>query len=47
MKNIIYADLRNKYYIEWIHFLRESENWNKEQIEEYQLSQLNRIYFNF
>jgi phenylacetate-CoA ligase len=39
----IHADLRNKYYCEWIRFLRASENWSKEQIEEYQLNEIKRI----
>lgn len=39
----IHWDLRNKYYVEWIKFLKESEGWSREQIEEYQLAELKRI----
>jgi phenylacetate-CoA ligase len=43
VKDVVHADLQNKHYVEWIRFLRESEGWSKEQIEEYQLAELKRI----
>lgn len=43
MKDVIHADLQNKHYVEWIRFLRESEGWSEEQIEEYQLTELKRM----
>jgi phenylacetate-CoA ligase len=43
VKDRTHADLQNKRYIEWIRFLRESEDWSREQIEEYQLAQLKGI----
>ncbi len=43
MKSIIHADLRNRHYCKWIQFLRESEGWSREQIQEYQLAELRRI----
>ena len=39
----LHADLRNKHYCDWLKFLKESENWKKDQIEEYQLSEIKRI----
>jgi phenylacetate-CoA ligase len=43
VRAILHTDLRNKYYLDWIQFLENSENWNREQIEEYQFAQLKRI----
>jgi len=36
-------DLQNKDYCKWKQFLKKSENWTKEQIEEYQLKEIKRI----
>jgi len=40
---VFFGDLQNEQYCEWIKFLRESEDWNKEQIQEYQFRELKRI----
>lgn len=40
---IMHADLRNRHYVAWINFLKESEDYSKEQIEDYQLGELKRI----
>jgi hypothetical protein len=40
---IVHADLQNKHYIDWMHFLRASENWSKAQIEEYELHQIRKM----
>jgi phenylacetate-CoA ligase len=39
----VHADLQNRYYCEWIEFLRKSERWGRQQIEEYQLGEIKRI----
>lgn len=39
----IHIDLQNKHYREWIKFLKETENWTKEQIKNYQLREIKRI----
>jgi phenylacetate-CoA ligase len=39
----VHADLKNRHYLKWIEFLRKTENWNKEKIEEYQLNELQKI----
>lgn len=39
----VHADLQNEHYSNWLQFLRESENWSKEQVEEYQLNKRKRI----
>lgn len=40
---IVHSDLNNTNYINWINFLKSSENWSTNQIEDYQLSELKRI----
>jgi len=40
---MIHKDLSNPHYTQWIQFLRESEDWNREQIETYQFEQLKRL----
>lgn len=40
---MIHADLRNKHYVEWVQFLRGTEGWSREQIDDYQLTELKRI----
>ena len=45
-KGLVHADLRNRYYREWISFLKNSESWSKQQIEEYQLDQLKQVVKN-
>ncbi len=40
---IIHRDLRKRRYLVWKDFLRQSENWSRQQIEEYQLNELKRI----
>jgi phenylacetate-CoA ligase len=40
---MIHKDLQNPYYVEWIRFLKSTENWTKEEIEEYQLQQIRKI----
>ena len=42
-KEIIHKDLQNEHYLNWLRFLRESEGWSREQIADYQLSELKRI----
>jgi phenylacetate-CoA ligase len=39
----IHVDLKNKYYVDWMLFLKNSVNWTKAQIEEYELSQIRKI----
>lgn len=39
----VHKDLTNKHYVGWARFLRESNGWNFEKIENYQLSELRRI----
>ncbi len=39
----VHADLRNKWYIQWVNFLREAENWSSGEIVQYQLSEIKRI----
>jgi len=39
-REILHTDLRNAHYLQWIQFLKDSENWSTEQIEDYQLTQL-------
>ena len=43
MYSIIHKDLINPNYIAWSGFLKESEDWDRERIEEYQLNQIKRI----
>jgi len=43
MNRIVHKDLRNPDYIAWRDFLKESEDWDKEKIEEYQLKEIKRI----
>ena len=43
MREIIHTDLRNKRYLEWLQFLKNSENWSKEQIDDYQFAQIKEI----
>jgi len=43
MNSIIHKDLKNPYYVEWRDFLRKSEDWDIEQIEKYQLTEIKRI----
>jgi hypothetical protein len=40
---VIHADLKNPDYVAWHLFLRDSEGWNREQIEAHQLRELQRI----
>lgn len=40
---IAHSDLNNTNYINWINFLKSSQNWSITQIENYQLSELKRI----
>lgn len=40
---MIHKDLRNRHYCEWINFLRETENWSRDQIENYQIEEIKRI----
>jgi phenylacetate-CoA ligase len=42
-KGRIHADLRKRRYREWIRFLKESEGWSKEEIDEHQLGEIRRI----
>jgi len=39
----LHIDLGNPHYCQWLDFLKKSEKWNKEQIAEYQLSEIKRI----
>lgn len=39
----MHADLEKKDYVEWVHFLRLAETWDRARIEEYQLQQLREI----
>ena len=39
----IHIDLTKTHYVDWIRFLKESENWGIKEIEEYQLNQIKRI----
>lgn len=43
MKKYLHFDLRNKYYCQWIDFLKKSEKWTKKEIENYQLAEIKRI----
>ena len=43
VREVLHADLRNKHYLEWLEFLKNSENWNIEQINNYQLAELKKI----
>jgi phenylacetate-CoA ligase len=43
MNEVIHKDLKNPDYIAWRDFLKESEDWDKERIEEYQLKEIKRI----
>ena len=40
----MHKDLRNPHYTQWRQFLGESEDWTKEQIDEYQFEQLKKIF---
>ena len=40
---MIHKDLENKDYLEWIEFLRQSENWSRETILNHQLREVRRI----
>ena len=42
-KKRVHVDLKNKYYLQQIKFLRSAKNWTKRQIEQYQLEQLKKI----
>ncbi len=42
-RELVHADLRNPHYVEWIRFLRQSENWSREKIADYQLGELKRV----
>jgi phenylacetate-CoA ligase len=39
---MIHKDLNNPYYVEWLDFLKKSEDWTREQIETYQFEQLKK-----
>lgn len=39
----VHKDLTNREYVEWTQFLRESDDWNTEQINDYQLKEIRRI----
>lgn len=39
----IHKDLENKYYCQWIKFLKSTEKWNLEKIKEYQFKNLKTI----
>jgi phenylacetate-CoA ligase len=41
--SLVHKDLNNPYYIEWLQFLKNSEDWSKEQIETYQFEQLKKM----
>lgn len=40
---MLHADLRNPHYLEWLGFLRRSESWGREEIEDFQLLELQRV----
>jgi phenylacetate-CoA ligase len=39
---MLHKDLTNPYYVEWLHFLKNSEDWSRQQIEDYQYEQLKK-----
>jgi len=39
----MHKDLKNKYYLEWIDFLKQSEHWNREKINKYQFRKIQEI----
>ena len=43
MNRIVHKDLKNPDYIAWRDFLKESEDWDKEKIEEYRLKEIKSI----
>lgn len=43
MTGIIHKDLKNVEYNSWRGFLKESEDWDKDRIEKYQLKEIKRI----
>ena len=42
-KQVLHADLLDPEYCSWVRFLEQSEAWNSEEIESYQLEQLKKI----
>jgi phenylacetate-CoA ligase len=40
---MLHKDLENKYYLQWIQFLKKTEGWDRTEIETYQFNQLKRI----
>jgi phenylacetate-CoA ligase len=43
MTSFLHKDLQNKSYNEWMSFLTDSDSWNAQQINDYQLSKLQEI----
>jgi phenylacetate-CoA ligase len=43
MKPVVHTDLRNRRYCEWRAFLRDADAWSLARIQEYQLSEIQRI----
>ena len=39
----IHIDLKNDHYIEWLNFLRKSDNWSDDQMNDYVVSEANRV----
>ncbi|MBU4312189.1 MAG: phenylacetate--CoA ligase family protein [Candidatus Omnitrophica bacterium] len=42
-KKFVHADLRNKIYCDWITFLKKSEKWSRDRIDEYELNSIKTI----
>ncbi len=40
---MIHKDLQNPFYVDWLEFLRQSEEWSETRIREYQTGELQRI----
>lgn len=45
-KVLVHNDLRNRYYCEWLKFLKGTEHWTQKQISDYQLCEIRRIVSN-
>ena len=43
-QTVVHADLKNKNYLDWRNFLHEKDGWTREEIVNYQLGEVRRIF---